>query len=83
MNDPNKHNLLFFEAESMKALFSEMEQWQLENQKRLQSVSIEKDSSKYCCIALSNPTECIIVNGRNKYEAYVDEYGSLYTKPGR
>lgn len=30
--------------------------------KRLLSTSIEKDGDKFCCIALSNPTEVSIVN---------------------
>ena len=37
MSDDNKHNLIYFESKSMKDLFSEMEEWQKTNNKRLLS----------------------------------------------
>ena len=63
----NKKNLLYFEGSSMKELYQNMEDWQNENQKRLLSLSIEKENDIYCCIGLSNPTEVYIVdrNGIN------------------
>jgi hypothetical protein len=63
MNDDNTRNLLYFEASSMKGLFTLMEEWQHENKKRLLSASVERDSDMFCCIALTNPTEVVIVNG--------------------
>ena len=63
MSEDNKRNLLYFEAPSMKELFAEMDEWQATHRKRLQSVSIQPDGGSFAAIALSNPTEVIIVNG--------------------
>ena len=71
MNDPNKRNLQYFENASMKGLYGDMEDWQNTNQKRLLSTSIQKDGGKFCCVALSNPSEVVIVDGAGKDGAYV------------
>jgi hypothetical protein len=63
MSNENKHNIQYFEALSMKKLFDLMQIWQNEKGKRLLSLSIEKDTDKFCCIALTNPTEVAIVDG--------------------
>jgi hypothetical protein len=63
MSDENKRNLLYFEAVSMRELFDSIQIWQNENDKRLLSLSIERDGGKFCCIALTNPSEMIIVDG--------------------
>ena len=63
MNDDNKRNLQYFEAPSMKGLYDAMDAWQDENRKRLLSVDIQRDGNKFCCIALTNPTEVVIMNG--------------------
>lgn len=60
MADENKRNLLYFEAPSMAQLFDVMRSWQIENQKRFLSVSVERDGDKFCCISLTNPTEVYI-----------------------
>lgn len=62
MSDDNKHNLLYFESESMCGLYEDMEAWQNAHNKRLLSVSIETDAGKFCCIALTNPTEVVITD---------------------
>jgi len=62
--DDNKRNLLYFESSSMRGLYECMDAWQEENQKRLMSVSIERDGSLFCCIGLSNPTEVYITSPR-------------------
>lgn len=72
MSDENKRNLQYFESSSMKELFDLMKIWQIENEERLLSLSIEKDGDKFCCIALTNPTEVIIVNGSSSGGAGVD-----------
>ena len=59
----NKHNLQYFEDSSMSELFAAIQAWQNENETRFLSLDIEKDGDKFCCIALTNPTEVIIVNG--------------------
>jgi hypothetical protein len=61
MSDDNYHNLLYFEASSMRRLYDAMEAWQNENHKRLLALCIQPDGSKFCCIALTNPTEVVIV----------------------
>ena len=71
MSDDNKRNLLFFEAPTMRELFADMDQWQATNRKRLQSVSVQPDGNGFACIALSNPTEVIIVDGYGKGGALV------------
>ena len=63
MKDPNKRNLQYFENASMKGLYGDMEDWQNTNQKRLLSTSIQKDDGMFCCVALSNPSEVVIVDG--------------------
>jgi hypothetical protein len=62
MFNDNKHNLLYFEGNSMRDLYNSMEDWQNTNQKRLLSISIQYDNGQYCCIALTNPTEVILVD---------------------
>ncbi len=58
----NKENLIYFENNSMRALFKDIKIWQVENQKRLLSTNIEKDGDTFCCIALTNPSEVRIVD---------------------
>ena len=71
MSEDNKRNLLYFEAPPMKELFAEMDEWQATHRKRLQSVSVQPDGDAFACIALSNPTEVIIVDGTNREGATV------------
>ena len=59
----NKLNLRYFQAPSMNELFIQMQDWQAENRKRLQSVNVQRDGNLFCCIALTNPAEVIIVDG--------------------
>ena len=47
----------------MRALFETVQEWQTTNRKRLLNLQIQKEGDKLCCIALSNPTEVIIVTG--------------------
>jgi hypothetical protein len=62
-HDDNKLNLQYFQAPSMNELFVQMQGWQAENRKRLQSVNVQRDGDLFCCIALTNPSEVIIVDG--------------------
>ena len=62
MSDPNKHNLVYFEHESMFGLYKLMDEWQLTNEKRLLSTSIHQDNGRFCCIALTNPMEVTLVS---------------------
>ena len=68
MAENNKHNILYFEGQSMKQLHSNMDEWQKDNQKRFLSMSINKDGDNYCCIALINPlglvSEVLIANDK-------------------
>lgn len=56
----DRRNVLYFEAPSVRELYENMQRWQEAEDKRLLSVSIQLDGNKYCCIALSNPTEVVI-----------------------
>jgi hypothetical protein len=67
MSDENKRNLLYFESSSMRALYECIESWQIANQKRLLSISIQQDGGSFCCIALTNPTEVLITDQRGRH----------------
>jgi len=79
MSDENKRNLQFFEACSMRELYDCLQMWQDANHKRLLSISIQEDEGKFCCIALTNPTEVVITSLDGKRHANVTETGTLYT----
>ena len=78
MKNDNKLNLVYFESTSVRKLFDTMNAWQKANRKRLQSVSVQKDRGKFCCIAVTNPTEVIITDGTDS--ATVSRSGSLYVE---
>jgi hypothetical protein len=78
MSDENKRNLQFFEASSMRELYDCMQAWQDANQKRLLSVSIQADRDKFCCIALTNPSEVVITNPDGGNHAIVNKNGRLW-----
>lgn len=74
MSDENKRNILYFEGESMKKLYEVMQSWQNENNTRLLSISVQKDCGKFCCIALTNPTEVVITSADGRHHAYVTDH---------
>ena len=59
----NKHNIEYFEASSMKCLHDELSKWQRKNRKRFLSLNIQWEGEQFVCIALTNPTEVIIMDG--------------------
>lgn len=63
MSQDNKRNLQYFEASSMQELYNVVDAWQSENRKRFISLNVERDGGMFCCIALTNPSEVIIVDG--------------------
>jgi len=69
--DDNKHNVQYFQGSSMKGLYTAIEDWQNQNKKRFLSLSIERDGNDFCCIALTNPSEMIIVRGKGDEQAVV------------
>ncbi|WP_246003048.1 hypothetical protein [Nocardia tenerifensis] len=73
----NKHNLLYFEDPSMRGLYERMEQWQQSANRRLLSISIQKDGENYCCIALTNPSEVVITSADGHNHANVSRFGTL------
>jgi hypothetical protein len=81
MSDINKRNLIYFESSSMRGLYDHMQEWQHANNKRLLSISIQQESDKYCCIALTNPTEVVITSEDGRYHATVFNGGNLYAWP--
>ena len=71
MSDENKHNLLYFDSDSMRGLYEILVEWQQIYRKRLLSTNIQQDKGRFCCIALSNPTEVILCDGSGGSEARV------------
>jgi hypothetical protein len=71
MSDANKHNLVYFESSSMRALYDDMDRWQQTNHRRLLSISVQKDQGSYCCIALTNPMEVVIMSADGRTHAEV------------
>ncbi len=61
MAENNKHNILYFEGQSMRELHSNMDEWQKKNEKRFLSMSVNKDGDSFGCIALTNPSEVVIL----------------------
>ncbi len=60
----------------MRGLYASMDKWQQSNNRRLLSISIQRDEDKYCCIALTNPTEVVITSADGSQHAPVsDKYG--------
>ena len=81
MDKNNKHNILYFEGQSMKQLHNNMDEWQKDNEKRFLSMSVNKDGDNYCCIALTNPSEVTITNDKlNVALVGVDTDDELYVK---
>lgn len=79
MPDDNSQNLLYFEGAAMRELFDVMAGWQKSHQKRLLSTHIEQDGGMFCCIALTNPMEVVIVSGVGVGGAGVSGGGYLWT----
>lgn len=75
MSNDNKQNLLYFESSSVRELYNCMQNWQNENNKRILSISIQKDDNAFCCIALTKPSEVAITSVNGKYHARVDQDG--------
>ena len=63
MSDENKLNLLYFDSTSVRGLYTKMDNWQKANCKRFLSITVQKDGDDFCCIALTNPSEVVIVSG--------------------
>lgn len=70
MTNKNKRNLHYFEASSMSTLYDKLEDWQETNEMRLLSLNVQREGPKYCCIALSNPSEVVIVGKATNYRDY-------------
>jgi hypothetical protein len=79
MSSKNKRNILYFESLSMRKLYKRLREWQKKNNKRFLSISIHKDNGKFCCIALTNPSEVVITSEDGRYHAEITEHGSLAT----
>ena len=79
MDDNNKNNLHFFAADSMSQLHQQLLKWQAENQKRFLSLEIQQDEGHFCCLALTNPSEVVIV-ARDSIDDKYKEVGRVGTK---
>ena len=58
----NNKNVYFFEGESPKEVFEQLEIWQVKNKKRFLQISLNLHRESWHCIALSNPSEVYIKN---------------------
>ena len=76
MSSKNKRNILYFESSSMYKLYKRLQKWQKKNNKRFLSISIHKNNGKFCCIALTNPSEVVITNAEGSMDVAVS-YGAL------
>jgi hypothetical protein len=81
MPDASKHNLQYFESLSMRGLHESMNTWQLDNNRRLSWISIERDGANYCAIALAGPIEITVTSTDGKKHAVVSENGRLFVYP--
>ncbi|MFT4926321.1 MAG: hypothetical protein ACI8WB_002419 [Phenylobacterium sp.] len=70
----NKQNLQYFENTSMKGLYDNLSDWQDANKQRFLSMDIQKEDHKYCCIALTNPSEVVIVARNHENADYQEIY---------
>jgi hypothetical protein len=79
----NKCNIFYFEAESLRGLYTRLDEWQKHNQKRFLSLSIHQDNGSFRCIALTNPMEVVITNESGVDKARISG-GRLFvfTNPG-
>ena len=77
MKTDNKHNLQYFEADTMAGLFGQLQNWQDKQQKRFLSTNIQFDNGKFCCIALTNPAEVVITDQTGTNHATVSQRGHL------
>jgi hypothetical protein len=76
MLDVNKSNLAYFESGSMRELYASMDKWQKVNNRPLLSISVRKDGSSYCCIAITGPTEVVITSPDGKRYVEVNSNSS-------
>ena len=77
MSDDNKENLFFFIEPSMLALYQTLQRWQSTHKKRFLSLSIQREGDSVACLALTNPSEVVIVarDGANGSYQEVGRYG--------
>ena len=54
----------------MRALFEVIQAWQVSNRKRLLNINVQREGDMLCAIALSNPTEVILVSGAGMGAGY-------------
>src|SRR5438128_5888402 len=52
-----EHEIEYFENSSMRELYLDMEVWQQTNDRRLLSITVQRDDGNYCCIALTEPID--------------------------
>jgi hypothetical protein len=78
MADADERNLLYFEGNSVRNLYDQLDEWQRLNQRRLYSVSVLQEGHGYSAIALAHPLEVVITSASGKRHATVSENGRLF-----
>ena len=68
MSVENKHNVLDFESCSMRKPHGCFGKWPSANHKRFLTTSIRRDRGKFCCLALTNPSEVVILGRQESSE---------------
>jgi hypothetical protein len=58
-----------------------MNNWQQENKKHLLSVNVQKDGDNFCCIALTNPPEVVLVDPNGEYYVLTYQYNGRPVLP--
>jgi hypothetical protein len=78
MPDASKHSLQYFESPSMRGLHETMNTWQLDHNRRLSSISIQRDGDNFCAISLAGPIEITVTSTDGSKHATVSENGRLF-----
>lgn len=78
MADVDERTLLYFEGQSVRNLYDQMDEWQRVNHRHLSSVSVQQEGHGYSAIALAHPLEVVITSASGKRHATVSENGRLF-----
>jgi len=62
-DEKNFSNTHYFEAKTMKEMYNKVEIWQIQNEKRLQSLQCQRSfdhNENVCCIGITGPNEVLL-----------------------
>ena len=62
MTNATQRGFQYFESETMKDLYDQMTAWREKNKfEKFDSMTIQQDKKKFCCIAITAPTDPVEV----------------------